>query len=60
MQESPEWNEMEIIIAYDDSGEWYDHEMSPIIMNSDLPRYDPFSGADLLRGSSLDEKSYDG
>lgn len=60
LQESPEWNEMAIIIAYDDSGGWYDHEMSPIVMNSDLPGYDPLSGADLLCGTFLDEKSYDG
>lgn len=60
LQESPEWNEMAIIIAYDDSGGWYDHEMPPIIMNSDLPGYDLLSGADLLCGTSPDEKSYDG
>ena len=59
LQESPEWNEMAIMIAYDDSGRWYDHEMPPIIMNSDLPGYDLLSGRDLLCVTSPDEKSYD-
>jgi phospholipase C len=31
LQESPEWRETAIIIAYDDSDGWYDHVMPPIV-----------------------------
>lgn len=37
LQKLPEWKEMAIIIAYDDSGGWYDHEMPPIINQSHIP-----------------------
>lgn len=33
----PQWKDMAIIIAYDDSGGWYDHEMVPIINQSQIP-----------------------
>lgn len=36
LQELPEWKNMAIIIAYDDSGGWYDHEMPPIINQSNI------------------------
>jgi D-arabinose 1-dehydrogenase-like Zn-dependent alcohol dehydrogenase len=38
LQQLPERNSTAIIIAYDDSGGWYDHVMSPIISQSDDPR----------------------
>lgn len=34
LQELPQWKNMAIIIAYDDSGGWYDHEMPTIINQS--------------------------
>ncbi len=34
LQMAPQWKDMAIIIAYDDSGGWYDHEMPPIINES--------------------------
>jgi phospholipase C len=34
LQKSPEWRKMAIIIAFDDSGGWYDHAMPPIINDS--------------------------
>jgi phospholipase C len=34
LQKLPEWREMAIIIAYDDSDGWYDHMMSPIVRGS--------------------------
>lgn len=37
LQNLPQWKEMAIIIAYDDSGGWYDHEMPPIINQSQIP-----------------------
>jgi phospholipase C len=34
LQKLPEWHEMAIFIAFDDSGGFYDHEMPPIINDS--------------------------
>jgi phospholipase C len=31
---SPEWEEMAVVIAYDDSDGWYDHVMGPIVSQS--------------------------
>jgi phospholipase C len=35
IEESPEWHSTAIIIAYDDSDGWYDHQMGPIIRQSE-------------------------
>jgi phospholipase C len=37
LMQSPEWGEMAIIIAYDDSDGWYDHVMGPIVNQSNTP-----------------------
>lgn len=37
LQKLPQWKDMAIIIAFDDSGGWYDHEMSPIVNQSQIP-----------------------
>jgi phosphoesterase family protein len=34
IQNLPQWNDISIIITYDDSGGWYDHVMPPIISQS--------------------------
>jgi phospholipase C len=34
LQKLPEWREMAIVIAYDDSDGWYDHMMPPIVRGS--------------------------
>jgi phospholipase C len=34
LQQTPEWNEMAIVITYDDSDGWYDHVMPPIMSQS--------------------------
>lgn len=39
LQKSPEWRKMAIIIVFDDSGGWYDHEMPPIV-NDSQTQYD--------------------
>jgi phospholipase C len=31
LQKSPEWSETAVIITYDDSDGWYDHQMPPIV-----------------------------
>jgi phospholipase C len=50
LQQSPEWNSTAIIIAYDDSGGWYDHVMPPIISQSNDPKYDRLIGNSGLCG----------
>jgi phospholipase C len=34
LQEAAEWKDMAIILTYDDSDGWYDHQMPPIVMGS--------------------------
>jgi phospholipase C len=34
LQALPQWNNMAVIIAYDDSDGWYDHVQSPIVSQS--------------------------
>jgi len=34
LMRSPEWNEIAVVIAYDDSDGWYDHVMPPIVSQS--------------------------
>ena len=34
LQQRPEWKSTAVIIAYDDSDGWYDHQMSPIVNQS--------------------------
>jgi phospholipase C len=50
LQRLPEWNNTAIIIAYDDSGGWYDHAMPPIISQSNDPINDALLGPNLLCG----------
>ncbi len=38
------WKHTAIIIAYDDSDGWYDHQMGPIVNHSSDPKYDSLSG----------------
>jgi phospholipase C len=34
LQQTPEWKYTAVVIAYDDSDGWYDHQMSPIVNQS--------------------------
>jgi phospholipase C len=43
LQQRPEWAHTAVIIAWDDSDGWYDHVMSPIVMQSSDPA-DALSG----------------
>ncbi len=43
LQQSSEWKDTAVVIAYDDSDGWYDHQMSPIINASQTPA-DALSG----------------
>jgi phospholipase C len=52
LQQLPEWNSTAIIIAYDDSGGWYDHAMPPIISQSNDPKNDALLGHERLCGQA--------
>jgi phospholipase C len=46
LQASADWSSTAVVIAYDDSDGWYDHQMSPILNNSQ-------DSADALTGPGL-------
>ncbi len=58
----PEWNEMAILIAYDDSDGWYDHVMPPIVSQSNDSANDALNGSGLcgipMTGAYLDRCGY--
>ena len=45
LEKSKYWASTAVIIAYDDSDGWYDHQMSPIVSMSNDPAYDALTGA---------------
>jgi phospholipase C len=49
LQMRPEWRETAVIIAYDDSDGWYDHQMPPVVNPSS-------SSADALNGPGVCNK----
>ncbi|MGD1837511.1 MAG: phospholipase C [Nitrososphaeraceae archaeon] len=64
LQNISNWNNTAIIIAYDDTGGWYDHRMPPIVMQSNDPKYDAIAGPGLCgipdKDSYLDRCGYGG
>jgi phospholipase C len=40
----PTWRSTAVIIAYDESGGWYDHQLGPAVYGSDTP-FDQLTGA---------------
>jgi len=46
LQKSPEWKETAVVILYDDSDGWYDHQMGPIVNQSSI-------AADTLTGPGM-------
>jgi phospholipase C len=52
LEKSPDWADMAIVISYDDSDGWYDHQAPPSINDSHIPSVDlPQSGkAQVLGG----------
>ncbi len=44
LQKSPFWKDTAIIIAYDDSDGWYDHQMPPIANPSFIAAFDTLNG----------------
>jgi phospholipase C len=52
LQKSPEWSETAVIILYDDSDGWYDHQMPPIVNPSFSPAVDTLNGAGVCNTSN--------
>jgi phospholipase C len=44
LERTPYWNSTAVVIAYDDSDGWYDHQMSPIVNQSNDPTVDALNG----------------
>jgi phospholipase C len=45
IQQSPFWSSTAVVILYDDSDGWYDHQMPPIVNPSFSPTVDTLNGA---------------
>jgi phospholipase C len=61
LEKTPEWKDTAVVIAYDDSDGWYDHQMSPILMHS-ASTDDALTGTGLCgtpkQGAYLDRCGY--
>ncbi len=53
LQRLPEWRQMAVIIAWDDSDGWYDHVMPPIV-NRSATAFDTGSAGQMLCGGVTD------
>jgi phospholipase C len=51
LQRLPQWKSTAVVIAYDDSDGWYDHQMPPIVFHSEDPANDALS-ADGMCGTA--------
>jgi phospholipase C len=52
LQKSPEWSETAVVILYDDSDGWYDHQMPPIVNPSSNPAVDTLNGPGVCNTSN--------
>ncbi len=52
LQKSPEWSETAVIVLYDDSDGWYDHQMPPIVNPSSNPAVDTLNGPGVCNTSN--------
>ncbi|MCW2952432.1 MAG: plcC [Conexibacter sp.] len=59
LQQSPDWSSTAVIIAYDDSDGWYDHQMSPIVNHSQTPD-DTLTGTDCGAPTDTTGTAYQG
>ncbi len=50
IQQSPFWDSTAIIVSYDDSDGWYDHQMSPILNSSAITSSNQSQNGDNLNG----------
>jgi len=52
LQKSPEWSETAVMIVYDDSDGWYDHQMPPIVNASTSSEVDTLNGPGVCNTSN--------
>jgi phospholipase C len=52
VQKSPEWADTAVVLLYDDSDGWYDHQMPPIVNPSFNATVDTLNGAGLCNSSN--------
>jgi phospholipase C len=52
LQKSPEWADTAVVIAYDDSDGWYDHQMPPIVNASASTAVDVLNGPGVCNTSN--------
>ena len=52
LQQSPDWKDMAILIAWDDSDGWYDHALAPIVSTSNDANNDALLGSSGLCGAA--------
>jgi phospholipase C len=53
LQKSPEWSSTAVIVLYDDSDGWYDHQMPPIVNPSFSGTVDKVNTVDTLNGPGV-------
>jgi phospholipase C len=52
LQNSPEWSETAVVLAYDDSDGWYDHQMPAIVNASNSAAVDTLNGPGVCNTSN--------
>jgi len=52
LQQMPQWKDTAVIISWDDSDGWYDHQMGPIVKQSADAANDALTGAGLCGGAT--------
>ena len=52
LQKSPEWSETAVVLLYDDSDGWYDHQMPPVVNSSFNPTVDTLNGTGVCNTSN--------
>jgi phospholipase C len=57
VQESQYWNDTAVVILWDDSDGWYDHEMPPIVNPSYNPTVDILNGTGLCNSSGGNQQN---
>jgi phospholipase C len=56
LQKSKEWSETAVVILYDDSDGWYDHQMPPVVNPSFNPAVDTLNGPGLCNNGAQQGK----
>jgi phospholipase C len=56
LEQSPEWNQMAILVTYDDSDGWYDHVMPPILNQSADATVDSICGSATLPAGAYNDR----